>query len=79
MNTKAQLGLGILLVVFGALFMMQKAFGSDKAFITTSLITAFLGLLLRIFNLVNDFVLTICILSIIFSLWYMIKSGRGEI
>ena len=74
------LGVTIMLLIFGCLFLIQKAFSYERAFIVSVIITAFVGILLRILNLVNDFVVYVCIAGIILGLWALIKeSSQGEV
>jgi len=70
------LGSGMLMVIFAVLFMIQKAFSYEKSFVTTALITGFVGIIFRILGLVNDFVLYLCIAGIIFSFYFLYKESQ---
>lgn len=70
------LGIFILLVVGGVLFMMMKAYGNEKAFSVSMMITALVGAFLRILNLVSDTIMYICIL--IFAVGFLLMMKEGE-
>lgn len=69
------LGIYILLVVGGSLFFMMKYYGNDKALAPAALITAIIGIMLRLMSLVNDFVVTICVILLVFGLFLLWKDA----
>lgn len=55
-------GIFILMVVAFPLFLMMRSYGNERAFAVSAFITGFIALFLRLFSLINDTVLTICII-----------------
>jgi hypothetical protein len=70
------LGIFILMVVGGVLFMMMKAFGSEKSLAVAMFITSIVGLFLRILNLIGDFVFYICIILFVLGIIFMMKDSE---
>jgi hypothetical protein len=70
------LGIFILLVVGGVMFMMMKAYGNEKALSVTMLVTSIIGLFLRILGLIADFVFYICIVLFVVGIIFMIKDSE---
>lgn len=59
------LGIFILLIVGGTLFLMMKTYGMERSLSVTMIITSIVGLLLRILSLIGDFVFYVCIVLLI--------------
>jgi len=55
------LGIFLLIVIGGVLFLMMKSYGNERALSVTMLITSIIGLLLRLMGLITDFVFYVCI------------------
>ena len=73
------LGIIILIIVGGGLFMMMRAYGNERALAVSSIVTAIIGILLRIIALVGDQVLWICISIFIIGVLFLIKEqGQYE-
>jgi len=70
------LGIFILMVVGGALFLMMKGYGSEKALPVTMLVTSLIGLLLRFIGLIGDNVFYICIVLFVVGIIFMIKESE---
>jgi len=70
------LGIFILLVVGSVLFMMMKAYGSEKALSVAMFVTSLIGLLLRILHLISDFVFYICIILFVLGIIFMMKEAE---
>lgn len=70
------LGIFILMVVGGVLFMMMKAFGSEKSLAVSMFITSIIGLFLRIMNLIGDFVFYVCIILFVLGIFFMMKEAE---
>lgn len=74
------LGIVILLVIGASLFGMMKAFSYDKALGVSMLITSFLGILLAILGLVDNKIIYICLIILVFALFQLYKKSKeGEI
>jgi len=73
------LGIFILMVVGGGLLLMMKAYGNERAFSVAGLVTAIIGVFLRILGLIGDVVFWICIALFIISVVSVIKEqGKFE-
>jgi hypothetical protein len=70
------LGIFILLVVGGVMFMMMKAYGNEKALSVTMLVTSLIGLFLRILGLIADYVFYICIVLFVVGIIFMMKDSE---
>lgn len=70
------LGIFILLVVGGVLFMMMKAYGTEKALSVTMLITSLVGLILRVLGLIGDTVFYICIMLFVVGIIFMMRDAE---
>jgi len=78
-GTGGILGVVILLVLGASLFGIMKAFSFDKALAVSMLITSFLGIMLGILGLVDNKVIYICLIILIFALFQLFKrSKEGE-
>ena len=67
----------IMLIVFGGiLFLMMRAWGSEKAFGITSIIISIISVLFRILNWVNDYVVAVCVILGIFGIVLLIKGDE---
>jgi len=72
------LGLLILIIIGASLFGIMKAFSFDKSLSVSLFITSILGIFLRIMGLINDGVLTVCIVLFVISLFLLFqKSDRS--
>lgn len=67
------IGILILIVVGGALLLMMKSFGNERAMPVSLLITSVIGILLRIMGLVGDKVFWICVALTIVSATLLLK------
>ena len=56
------LGIFILIVVGFPLFLMMRSYGNERAFAVSGMITALIGLFLRIFGLIGQYVFYVCII-----------------
>lgn len=74
------LGIFILLIVGGGLFLMMKSSGgSERSFAVSGLVTSIIGVLLRILQLINDTTFWVCISLSIISIIFLIKEqGQYE-
>ena len=74
------LGIMILLIVGGvSFFMMRAKGGKSSAFAVMSVITFIVSVLLRILDLISDWVLYFCIVLLIVGLGLLVKeSGSNE-
>lgn len=59
------LGIFILLVFGGTLFLMMKTYGFERSLSVTMIIASVVGLLLRLISLIGDFVFYVCIALLI--------------
>lgn len=58
---------------------MMKAFSFDKALAVSMLVTSFLGIMLSILGLLDNKILYICLIVLIFALFQLFKrSKEGE-
>lgn len=71
------LGIFILIVVGGALFFMMRQAGNERALPTATLITALIGLFLRLLGLIGDQVFWISIALFVIGIIWLIKE-QGE-
>lgn len=67
------LGMSFLLIIFGALFLMQKAFAVEKALAVSLLITSVLSILLSSFGFVSDKIIYIGITALVASVFMLIN------
>ena len=73
------LGIFILLVVGGGLFLMMRANGNERAFPVATLVTALIGIFLRILGFINDMVFWVCISLFVVGVIYLVKEqGQYE-
>jgi len=70
------LGIFILLVVGGILFMMMKNYGNERALAVTMFVTSFVGMLLRLIGLIGDNVFYICLILFVLGLILLIKEAE---
>lgn len=74
-------GWGWSIILFGIFFIIlisQKNYSFTRSFASTSSITFILALMLRILNLISDYSLLICFVSLIGSVGFLIIEKRGE-
>lgn len=71
------LGIFILLVVGGVLFMMMKIYGNEKSLSVSMLVTSIIGLFLRILKLVGDYVFYVCIILLVLGIILIIKDAEN--
>jgi hypothetical protein len=72
------LGIALLLIIFGVTFILSKAFGWERSFVTSGFITAFSALLLAGLNIVNSKTLTATIIIFVVGLFIMWRSAERE-
>ena len=70
------LGIFILLIVGGILFMMMKNYGNERALAVTMFVTSFVGMLLRLIGLIGDNVFYICLILFVLGLILLIKEAE---
>ena len=70
------LGIFILLVVGGILFMMMKNYGNERALAVTMFVTSLVGMLLRLIGLIGDNVFYICLILFVLGLILLIKEAE---
>jgi hypothetical protein len=70
------LGIFILIVIGGVMFLMMKAYGSEKALTVTMFVTSLIGLFLRILGLIADFVFYICLILFVVAVIFMMKDSE---
>lgn len=70
------LGIFILIVLGGVMFMMMKAYGSEKSLAVTMLVTSIIGLFLRILGLIADYVFYVCIVLFVVGVIFMMKDSE---
>lgn len=72
------LGMVFLIIIFGALFLMQKAFAIEKAFAVSMFITSVLSIILAGFGFVADKIIYIGITALVVSLFMLIhRESQG--
>lgn len=71
------LGIMILLVVGGALFLIQKAFAVEKAFAVSMFITSVIGILLAIYGIISNSIVYLCLITLVISL-YLLKASQDS-
>jgi len=76
--TYGGLGIVLLVVIFAILFLMMNAFGTDRAFATSSFITCFFGILFRFLFMKNDYVVYVSIILFVISL-FILKNSNDPI
>jgi uncharacterized membrane protein len=73
------MGIWIMLIVGGALFLMMRSYGNERAFAVASLITGLIGLFLRLLSLISDKVFWVSIVLMILGVIFLIKEqGQYE-
>jgi len=73
------LGIFILLVVGGVLYLMMKGYGNEKSLSVTMFITSILGLFLRLMGLISDYVFYICVILFVVGIIFLLKdAGQYE-
>lgn len=70
------LGIFILIVVGGVMFLMMKAYGSEKSLAVTMFVTSLIGLFLRILGLIGTYVFYICIILFVVGVIFMMKDAE---
>jgi len=70
------LGIFILLIVGGILFMMMKNYGNERALAVTMFVTSLVGMLLRLIGLIGDNVFYICLILFVLGLILLIKEAE---
>ena len=69
------LGIFILVVIGVPLFLMMKGYGNERALAVSGLVTAIIGLFIRIFGLINDVTFYIVIIILVGSLILLLKEA----
>lgn len=73
------IGILIMIVVGGALFLMMRSFGNERAFPVAMLVTALVGLFLRIMDFIGDEVFWVSIALLIVSVLILLREqGQYE-
>ena len=73
------LGIFILIVVGGVLYLMMKGYGNEKSLSVTMFITSIIGLLLRLLGLISDYVFYICVILFVVGIIFLLKdAGQYE-
>jgi hypothetical protein len=73
------LGIFILVVVGGALVLMLRGYGNERAFPVAGIVISIIGIFLKILGLIIDSVLWICIAIFVVSVIYLVKEqGQYE-
>lgn len=73
------LGILIMMIVGGSLFLMMRTYGNERAFPVALLVASLLSLLLRLLNLIGDTVFWVCIALFIISVLLLYKEqGQYE-
>ena len=73
------LGIFILLVVGGVLYLMMKGYGNEKSLSVTMFITSIIGLFLRLMGLISDYVFYICVILFVVWIIFLLKdAGQYE-
>ena len=73
------LGIFILLVVGGSLYLMMKWLGNERAWSVTMFVTFIIGLLLRLLGLLSDFAFYICVILFVVGVIFLLKeAGQFE-
>jgi hypothetical protein len=70
------IGIFILMVVGGVLFLMMKGFGNERALSVTMLVVSILGFLLRFMGLIGDIVFYICLILLVLGIAFLIKDSE---
>jgi len=69
----------VMLIVFGGiLFMMMRAWGSEKSFGITSIVVCIIAWLFRLMSWVNDYMVTVATILMIFGVYLLIKQPEPE-
>jgi len=66
------LGIFILIIVAGTLFLMMKTYGFERALSVTMIITSVIGLLLKVIGLISNFIFYICIVLLVVGIIFLI-------
>jgi len=72
------LGIFMLIVIFGSLFMIMKLYKTESAFAVAGLITGVCGFLIRVFFPISDNVIYISLIIFVISLLYMLKEASNQ-
>ena len=73
------LGIFILIVVGGVLYLMMKGYGNEKSLAVTMFVTSIIGLLLRLLGLISDYVFYICVILFVVGIVFLLKdAGQFE-
>lgn len=72
------LGVGILMIAFGGVFLISKAFSFDRSYATASFIAFFVAILLRAMTLINDDIIYIVVLNLIASIIVLMVQRSNE-
>jgi len=75
--TYGGLGITMIILLFGIIFLMAKSFGTERAFTAASFITAICGVLFRFMFMKNDYVVYVSIILFVISL-FMLKSSNDS-
>jgi len=73
------LGIFILVVVGGVLYLMMKNYGNEKSLSVTMFVTSIIGLFLRLLGLISDYVFYICVILFVVGVIFLLKdAGQYE-
>jgi len=67
----------MLIVLGGILFMMMRAYSPERALGITGIIICLISWLFRLLNWVNDAVVTICTILMVFGVYLLVKEGAA--
>ena len=76
------LGIFILIVVGGVLYLMMKGYGNEKSLSSLSVtmfVTSIIGLFLRLMGLISDYIFYICVILFVVGIVFLLKdAGQFE-
>lgn len=71
------LGIIIEAIVFFSIFLLTKAYTYERSFATSMIVTSFIAVLLRIWGLLNDTILTLTLIVLVISFYFLWKESDG--
>ena len=76
--TNGFLGAGFLIIIFMVSFLSTKTFSYERAFGFSSFLTMISAILLRFLNLINDWILALTVILLVFSIILLTKERSVE-
>jgi hypothetical protein len=71
-------GIVMLLIIFGGFFFTMKSFKFESALPVAMFITSIIGVLLRLIPcLINDYIMYVCIIVLIYSIYLLFKESSN--